>query len=761
MKKGIEWFIFIWFVFVYVSYAYFHRNYLLFVAIPMVCFAFLLLRRRIIKIPEIDIRLPLLHIGWLCIFILFLWSNLFVFQRIFLFDGMNIVDNVSLFIKINSIIAGRVFFITAFILFSLSCGRRILKKLRLLPKEFTCEILFSFGAGTVFLVLVSFLMAILGALQFLPSLAVISVIALWSVQEIGYFLSTAKKRTLRIHLFFPSQIHRSFILKAGVLAVVIVVFFSFFLILYQAPLDYDDLDTYFSVPLLYAQNGKVVTFPNSPSAVAGGFGLFLYGLIYVLVHPLFAKTLPWIFFVFLLVTVWYFTRRMFSRDIAQMTLFFSAFAPWNISFLSTNKVIFQFAFYSALAVLGFFLWFENRKMKWLILSSLFLGFCILIKLNGLLLGGMFVIGMLLLLARKQCMFRQAVFFGLIALLAASPLFVFNVIYYRNPIAPFPLAFFSKPTDALFQHTEPVTMLDIYSQGHLFQKYSRENTQLTRWTKISQSSVVNFFWILWNITVNQKGFNFLYSEIGPFLLIFIPFFILFFILHPSSFHRRLFLLLLFSTIFFFLWYWKGSFRPWYGVSLFYFLFIFVSFVVMQLKIRLIFTACMILIFSFAAGVILTSLLHIMLLLHPFNAPFLSYDDFIGKNSPVDLFRFYHRVNEGFLNKNTSAKILMIPESRTAFLHRWNESIIADHWMIYWRSILNASDNFEDVRRILKEQGITYILFSYQNYSWLKSFDHGDDTAHSLFSAADAFFDFRDAFLQEAACFEDLFCLYQLR
>lgn len=130
--------------------------------------------------------------------------------------------------------------------------------------------------------------------------------------------------------------------------------------------------------------------------------------------------------------------------------------------------------------------------------------------------------------------------------------------------------------------------------------------------------------------------------------------------------------------------------------------------------------------------------------------------------VPIFKFYNYINNEIIDKNKNPLILMMPESRVAYLKEWDKTIITDHWASYWGEILRESNSLEEAKEILLRQKITHIIFSKNFYFWIRSFARGDDVnKYSIFKNFQKFEEFKEKYLNEKYCEGGLFCVYEIK
>ena len=700
-------------------------------------------------------NMSVLNLGGL-FFLLVLGGSTFL--RIFFLvqsENFSLSEIANLVVVYQALIL-RAVFLTVFTLLCFGMGKKILAYSRFRFENFGEESVFCFGMGAFFWTLVMFFIGLLHMFYFWPLLILVLFAFYFFRVEILYFLK--KMNDTKIRISFSSRVFQagrenafSFMLFLVFLLMAMYFISSF----YTIPTDYDDLDTYFSVPLLFSEYHGIVPFHNSISASIGGIGTSLYAAVNGLLSPEYNFSFSWLYLFFLLASIFLFAKKYFSYSIASVAVFLSAMVPWNSYFVTTQKVIFLFALLSVLSIYAFCNWGALGDKKWLYLSALFLGAMVTIKLNGLFLFFSIGVALCVLFVAKRATLRNVFIFFSIAVTAMLPVFVYNAAHYQNPLSFF--VFSNKSNERFFHDGAEVSTMELTQKG---MAGTTDFTQLIRRTKISDNFVINFFWMIWNTTINQRGFNYLYSEIGPFILIFFPFFLFYLVLGKKYNDKTTKLLLLIAVPFFVLWHLRGYARPWYGISYFYILFIFCARVFFDIRsrgVRGLFAFFMIVFlvktffFSFSA---IAQFPHILLTPEQNSV----FQEFAATKTP--LFAFYGYLNSNVLEKQEGAKILLIPESRTAFLKRWDKTIIADHWGLYWEVVWETAGSYERAKEILIQQGITHVAYSLDFEKWILLFAKSGNDEFPITDNLEKLRYFCENYLEKVYCEEESYCLYEV-
>ena len=763
MKSAGKMIFLAWFCFVYFSYLYFHDSIHFFFFNAVLLLVLYLFYKFVIKKIGLKIRWQINISLWKAVVLLFLVAYIIAcFLSIPYGDGLKsgISQIFVHWIFIFKTMFSRALFLSALCIVSASLGRKILRKLNFSFQDITTEYIFSFGAGTLTMLFISFFMGTLGILYFWYIIFALIAIVLICKNEIYFLWKNLLLQKISI------QLSDNFSDKKNIVAWGYIFLSLFFLItfiqtLYLVPTEYDDLDIYYSVPLLFADYHGMVPTYNSVSAIVGGIVMPYYTTINVLLSPYYNFSISWLFLWLSLFLFYVFTKKFFSQKIAFITLFISAFVPLNINFINSQKIDFILVFFSILSVYGIFQWLNFKESKWLYLSAIFLGLTIHIKMNGLFLAlSIFILLSIFLLLRKISLKHYLVYF-IFAGAMLIPMVFYNMYYYHNPLAPFRFKLFSHNTENIFKFQERVTTYDIYSKTDYIFRRSDDITAITSQNNASNSRIINFFWLLWNITINQKGFNYIYSEIGPFLLIFFPFFLLHFFARKYYKDKSLVALLVLSSIYFVIWYMKGYERAWYALPILYFLFIFCARYLEKMENSKIKAISYILILIFAMRSLFFSFFFMDSQPHIINTPNISNQNLAKFPQSRLLLSLYEHINKNIIAKNKNSLILMMPESRTGTIQQWDKHIISDHWAMYWSYLVEENYSFSEIKDIFIQQGITHIFFSNSFYSWIKSFADKDDKKYQIVKNLELFEDFKNTYLIQDFCTEGHDCVYEIK
>lgn len=757
-----------WFFIVYFFYIYFHSNPLSFIPIILGGFFLLAFWYFAIKPLKYEINLRVNKPLWqACLFLLVTILGAAVFVRLL---GNVFTENLNFFpfllteFAVVKNILIKILFLSGLVLLCAGVGKKIFNILKFNIENKKEEFVFAFGLGFLAINYFAFFLTALGWLYFWPSLILIISFVIFSWTQIKYFINIFLKTKFEFNISADFKDVKN--LESWIWVIIglflIVAFISTFKLF---PVETDDLVAYFNIPYLYAHYHRLIPFYNTPEAISGGIGMPLYALINILFAPHFVFQLAWMFFAFLLGTVYVFVDKFFSEKTALTILLLSVFVPWNYFFITTQKIIFIFTFISALALFSFFIWLNNKDKKfysstyWLYLSAIFSGYSASLKINGLFLIGSLSVFIFGLFVFKKINFKKSAIFGLLVMLFFLPMITINLHYYNNPLGLFKISFFVQKTQSLFKQGEKVAIYDIYSKTDFSAKRIYKLTQSGYLNHITSSTVVNFFWRIWNTTVAQKGYKNINTEISPYLLIFIPFFIFYFIKNKYYKEKNILYLSIISSIFFAMWYLRGAERPWYGIAIFYFLFIFSAIALQQIKNKkYIFIIYFIVIaFCFRTFAGLASAISV-----PTNSIYNSIQICQKTHNETPKLKMNNLINEKIISKNNNALVLLFFETATSDIKQNDKVTISDRRGIYWGKILQETKSLNEAKNVLVNQGITHILYNINFKNGLKNLAQNDfENGYEIINEIEKFEEFKNEYLKEIYCEEKQFCIYEIK
>jgi len=201
-------------------------------------------------------------------------------------------------------------------------------------------------------------------------------------------------------------------------------------------LAFDALWYHLTIPKIWLNNNSIFYIPG---------GLLYYSampklgeMLYLSVLPfggeIVAKLIHYLFGIFICIALYKFSRKFFSSFISMLSvlIFYSNLVVAWESITAYNDLI--RTFYEFLALWAFVNWINEKKQKWLISSSVMIGFAITTKLIAM--GSLFIFLFLtILLSKKANKIINAIVYFFIALLIPLPWFIFSFLNTGNPVFP--------------------------------------------------------------------------------------------------------------------------------------------------------------------------------------------------------------------------------------------------------------------------------------------------------------------------------------
>jgi hypothetical protein len=204
--------------------------------------------------------------------------------------------------------------------------------------------------------------------------------------------------------------------------------------------DYDGLMYHLVGPKLFLEAGKIFPFPdnwyvNGPFTIEMVFSLGLgFG------DDVFPKLIHFSLGVIYILAGYILARRILNRQGAWLSLALLLGIPTLPILAGFAYIDLGWGAFEALAVLAFLAWLQHDDERWLLMSGLMCGLAMGSKYLGLM--GFGLLGLILaangLRTNLRTLFSKALWFGIPAVLLASPWYLKNVIWFGNPV--FPLYF---------------------------------------------------------------------------------------------------------------------------------------------------------------------------------------------------------------------------------------------------------------------------------------------------------------------------------
>jgi len=370
----------------------------------------------------------------------------------------------------------------------------------------------------------SYLIFALGVLGNLYSTNVIAVTITYLVLVLYYFFKTKK---------IPKSIKLNFDKTSVFLMILIMIQALINSIGVLGPeISFDSLWYHLTLPKIYLINHSIFHIPG---------GLLYYSdmpklteMLYVgglsMINEIFAKAIHFSFGLLILFSIYQISRKFLSKKfslIAVLIFYSSLVVGWESI---TAYVDLARTFFELLVFWGFVNWFESKRMKWIIISGVMMGFAITTKLVAI---GSLPIFLLLFAyyayAKKEKVLvtvKRFILFVLFSFLVPLPWFTFSFLNTGNPFYPY---FSNIPVDSgqsfampnllfifrdfynLFLNlSDPISPLYIIILPIIFLILKKSNLKIKLFAIYTFSSIA-----IWYLTQGTRGGRF----IMPYLPVF--------------------------------------------------------------------------------------------------------------------------------------------------------------------------------------------------------------------------------------------------
>jgi 4-amino-4-deoxy-L-arabinose transferase-like glycosyltransferase len=259
------------------------------------------------------------------------------------------------------------------------------------------------------------------------------------------------------------------VLERAIISFAVLIGFLSFLNSLGPPWDYDGLMYHLVGPRLFLAEGRLIPdldnwYINSPFTIEM---TFLPGMAFG--DDIFPKLLHFTFGVLFVGTAFILAKKCLNSKLAWLTVAVLLTVPTIPVWSSFAYIDMGWSAFEVLAFYGFLAWWKNRNPRWLLISGIFSGFSMGSKYLGLI--GFGLIGLFILVQNQHSNFRarmrDELIFVLPAILVASPWYLKNLIWFRNPVYPF---IFGGPGWDVSRLELYMTYLSSFGTGRTFQDF---------------------------------------------------------------------------------------------------------------------------------------------------------------------------------------------------------------------------------------------------------------------------------------------------
>jgi len=388
----------------------------------------------------------------------------------------------------------------------------------------------------VFIGIYSYAIFALGLLGLLTKLPVIILTILWAIAICLYEKKHIKVFFKKTYIFkkYPKQFYKNLFFWFAVLF-----FLQTLVNLIGAlgpELGFDALWYHLTFPKLWLLQHRIEYIPGGLLyySVMPKLGETLYVGALAFGNEITAKVIQFTFSLLVSFALYKFSRKFFTPFISILivVIFYSNLVvDWESI---TAYIDLIRTFFELLALWGFINWFENKSMKWLILSALMMGLAITTKVLAaeslLVFSLLIVVSSFFNKSNKKDMlknlFSSLVIYWFIALLIPLPWFIFSFIHTGNPVYPFfsqlykitptPfsfVSFFSTYWDLFMRSSDPISPLYMLLLPLLFVTFSTFKRELKL---IVWYCALSLF--LWYFTPQTGGGRFILPYLPAFSMV---------------------------------------------------------------------------------------------------------------------------------------------------------------------------------------------------------------------------------------------------
>jgi len=392
------------------------------------------------------------------------------------------------------------------ILVFIALGRRVFKLTKTEFSSFIEEMVFSFGLGAGIIALLTLGIGLLGGLRRW-------IFYILTFGLLGVLILDVKDILLGAIRWFRAKRPGLQSFETALLIIFGLYFLLTFFCALAPPTEWDSLVHHLSVPKAYMQNGRIfnmspaqgwfVKESNYPSNMEM---LFMLGML--LKSDALATLIAWSVAIVLTLSVYSLSRQFLPARVSLISMGILLSGSTVALHATCNTVDTGVSLFALLALYAAFKWADSGDYRFLLLSGVYAGFCAGTKYTGLpvipVLG--FITVLLVVLERRKPLagVKYMCLFGLVALAAASPWYIKNYVYTRNPVYPFFARILGGknilPGDA----------------GYALSTGWRGADDYSTWYKL----ILGYIRFPWDLTMMRGVFGKM-SSIGPLYLIFIP------------------------------------------------------------------------------------------------------------------------------------------------------------------------------------------------------------------------------------------------
>lgn len=284
----------------------------------------------------------------------------------------------------------------------------------------------------------------LGILGFMVLfLGLISLLYKWVLVSLILVLALLLSAHLKIIFIRLTQL-RFNIKRLSLFSKLLVILFIFCLLFtfigtLGPPIGNDALSHHLVLPKTFVENGKIGYIPYSRASLWPNLTEMLFTLGMALHGDMLAKLFSFSVTLLLVCAIFSFCKRFFSSEVGLVAgvLFFTTPVVFQQTTFAYNDL--ALALFSFLTFYSFFLFFDSKQLKWIVLVGVFSGFCMSTKYTGMqipLIVGLIMLFMILRTEDRLKAIKAFCIFSSLTLIVSSVWYLRSYLILDNPVYPF-------------------------------------------------------------------------------------------------------------------------------------------------------------------------------------------------------------------------------------------------------------------------------------------------------------------------------------
>lgn len=241
-------------------------------------------------------------------------------------------------------------------------------------------------------------------------------------------------------LFLKKEIKNFKINNISLLWFFILIFLFFnFIPCFSPSISWDGATYHLTIPKLYLEEGGIHYIPKNIYSNMPILIELIYTFALILDGNILAKLIHYSFGFFIVLGIFTFCKRFFSKEIGNIASFIFIVNPIIAFEMTVEYIELGLAFFSYFSIYIFFLWREYKDKKLLILLGIFTGFALGCKYSAffiLIFISASIISHLWILKNKKEIMVSLFIFLIFSIVVFSPFLIKNLIFTGNPVYPF-------------------------------------------------------------------------------------------------------------------------------------------------------------------------------------------------------------------------------------------------------------------------------------------------------------------------------------